>query len=241
MKAKILVAGLALAAAAPAFASYTTVDISTYVNGSVAIAPDSFPIGTSTGNQGSGIPFQTAPNPNDPSLMGTWLAPSDNASLVVDLSGLDITGQASFYALLNNYYGTPGADEYNITITATNGDHVSYMSIGGVDTRDYNQNVFTNTIASTTFPWFDNGHPDPQRLDLREFTLPTSFAADTIASFTITQNNNGDIALFSGLTFSDEPIVTSVPEPGSLAMLLAGVGMLAVGARRRWPGRRADR
>jgi hypothetical protein len=165
--------------------------------------------------------------------MGTWLAPGPNTSLVVDLSGLGITGQASFYALLNNYYGTPGLDEYDITIKATNGDSVTYQSIGGVDTRDYNQNVFTNTIASTTFPWFDNGLPDPQRLDLREFTLPAAFAADTIASFTITQNDNGDIALFSGLTFSDKPVITSVPEPGSIVMLLAGVGVLAMLARRR--------
>jgi hypothetical protein len=233
MKARILVAALALASAAPAFAAYTPVDISTYVNGSVSIRPDTFPIGTSTGNQGSGVEFTTSPNPGNPSLMGTWLAPGPDTSLVVDLSGLGITGQASFYALLNNYFGTPGLDEYDITIKATNGDTVSYQSIGGVDTRDYNQNVFTNTIASTTFPWFDNGLSDPQRLDLREFTLPASFAADTIASFTITQNDNGDIALFSGLTFSDKPVITSVPEPGSLAMLLAGFGVLAIAARRR--------
>jgi len=234
MKARILVAALALAAAAPAFATYTTVDVSTYVNGSVAIRPDTFPIGTTTGNQGSGIPFQTAPNPSNPSLMGTWLAPSyTGATLVVDLSALDISGQASFYALLNNYYGTPGADEYDITIKATNGDSITYQSIGGVDTRDYNQNIYTDTIASTTFPWFDNGLPDPQRLDVREFTLPGSFAADTIASFTITQQNPTDIALFSGLTFSDKPVITSVPEPGSLAMLLAGFGVLGMLARRR--------
>ena len=237
MKARFLIAGLALAAGAPAFAAYTPVDISSYVNGSVAINPDSFPIGTSTGNQGSGVVFQTAPNPYAPSLMGTWLAPSANASLVVDLSGLNITGQASFYALLNNYYGTPGADEYDITITATNGDAFTYQSIGGVDTRDYNQNVFTNTIASTTFAWFDNGYPNPQRLDLREFTLPSAFAADTIKSFTITQMDNGDLALFSGLTFSDKPIVTSVPEPTSVAMLLAGASLLALRARRRRPAR----
>ena len=233
MKARILTAALALASAGPAFATYTPVDISSYVNGNVSIRPDTFPIGTSTGNQGSGVVFATSPNPANPSVMGTWLAPGPNTSLVVDLSGLGITGQASFYALLNNYYGTPGLDEYDITIKATNGDSVTYQSIGGVDTRDYNQNVFTNTIASTTFPWFDNGLPDPQRLDLREFTLPAAFAADTIASFTITQNDNGDIALFSGLTFSDKPVITSVPEPGSIVMLLAGVGVLAMLARRR--------
>ncbi len=237
MKARILAAGLALAATAPAFAAYTPVDVSSYLNGNVAIDPQSFPVGTTTGNQDTGVPFETSAYPSGSTTMGTWLASGTGSTLVVDLSGLGITGQASFYALLNNYYGTPGADEYDITIAATNGDVAKYTSIGGVDTRDYNQNIFTNTIASTTFPWFNNGQPDPQRLDLREFTLPGEFADDTIASFTITQVNDVDIALFSGLTFSDKPVVTSVPEPASLAMLLSGVGLLAaVGRRRRAVG-----
>jgi hypothetical protein len=234
MKARILVAALALASGAPAFAAFTTVDVSSYVNGNVSINPQTFPLGLSTGNMGSGVPFLTAQDPANAAWMGTWLAPSDTATLTINLAPLDISGQASFYALLNNYFGTPNADEYDVTITATNGDHVTYQSIGGVDTRDYNQNVFTNTIAKTTFAWFDNHNsPNAQRLDLREFTLPSYFASDTIASFSITQNDNGDIALFSGLTFSDKPVVTSVPEPASLAMLLSGVGLLALGARRR--------
>ena len=62
--------------------------------------------------------------------------------------------------------------------------------------------------------------------------MPASFAADTIASFTITQNDDFDIALFSGLTFSDKAIITSTPEPTSLAMLMAGVGVMAFAAAR---------
>ena len=58
--------------------------------------------------------------------------------------------------------------------------------------------------------------------------MPASFAADTIASFTITQNDDFDIALFSGLTFSDKAIITSTPEPTSLA----GVGVMAFAAAR---------
>ena len=90
MKARILAAALALASAGPAFATYTPVDISSYVNGNVSIRPDTFPIGTSTGNQGSGVVFKTSPNPGNPSVMGTWLAPGPNSSLVVDLSGLTL-------------------------------------------------------------------------------------------------------------------------------------------------------
>ena len=118
------------------------------------------------------------------------------------------------------------------------GPSVTYQSIGGVDTRDFNANIFTNTLAPTTLPWFDNG--SGQRLDLRQFTLPTSFAADTISGFTITQNGNNDVALFSGLTFSTlagivptNPVAT--PEPASLAVVSAGLLGL-IGLRRRSRG-----
>ena len=191
---------VALSPVAPAWGGFTTVDISSYVNSNVAINPGTFPVGTTTGNAGTGIPMAIAPYPAGGSVAGTWNA-SNTPSYIgatLDVSGLAISGQASFYALLNNYYGTPGADEYDITIKASNGDSVTYSSIGGVDTRDYNNNVFTNTLAGTTTPWFDNGRG--QRLDVRVFTLPTSFASDTITDFIITQNDsyNGNFIFGNG-------------------------------------------
>ncbi|MDR3438832.1 hypothetical protein [Telmatospirillum sp.] len=126
--------------------------------------------------------------------------------------------------MLNNYYGNHGVDEYDITIKATNGDSVTYQSIGGVDTCDYNTNVFTDTIADATTEWFDNGIG--QRFDLREFNLPTSFALDTKAGFTITQEHSGDAALRSGLTFSDKAATPfgEVPEPATLTVLGVSLG-----------------
>lgn len=210
--------------AAPAFSStFTTVDISPYVNSNVAINPQTFPIGTTTGNQGTGIPIDVA---SYSGIAGTWNGGSDG---VLDVH-VDVSGQASFYALLNNYYGTPGADEYDVTIKATDGDSVTYQSIGGVDTRDYNSNVFTNTIAATTMPWFDNGIG--QRLDVREFDLPASFANETVSDFIITQVNPTDSALFSGLTFSDVPFTTT-PEPASVLLSCAGLTAMGLFVLRR--------
>ena len=103
-------------------------------------------------------------------------------------------------------------EQYNITTVATDGDSVTYQSVGGVDTPDYNFSEFTNSIANTTFPWFNNGIG--QRLDLREFNLPASFANETVSDFIITQEVPSDSALFSGLTFSTQAY-NAAPEPGT--------------------------
>src|ERR1035437_7809866 len=110
------VTGLTLAV--PALAAYTTIDIRSYVNSNVAINSSTFPTGVSSSNQGLSVPFNIAVYGG---AAGTWNpdyaagnhmgGPIVGTSLTVSLASLNI-GQASFYALLNNYYGTPGANEY---------------------------------------------------------------------------------------------------------------------------------
>lgn len=214
----------------PALAAFTTVNLDGYVNGHVAINPDTLPIGLSTGNQGTDIPFLVSASPYNPSYSGVWLAPSIGSLLTV--TGLSVSGQSSFYALLNNYYGNPGINEYTITLTGLSGNSVSYESIGGVHTRDYNASVFTNNIAATTTEWYNNGIG--QRYDVRTFTLPSIFADDTITSFSILQTSY-DNAIFAGLTFSTLPagVTSDVPEPASWAMFIIGFGLVGGVMRRK--------
>lgn len=116
----LALAGLLVVAALPAHAgTFTTVDISSVVNGHVDRNPQTFPLGTTTGNKGTNIPFQIAPYNG---VAGTFIAnggTGDTFTLHVS-----IPGQASFYALLNNYYGTPGADEYDVTVGTLSGGSI---------------------------------------------------------------------------------------------------------------------
>jgi len=228
----------------PAHAGFTTAVISSYLNGNVTTGIQDDPVGHSYGNTGTGVPFETSAYGKDGYMGSAFLAgqssPGTSSTLAINLNALDLSGQASFYALLSNYYGTPGANEYSVTINFTNGQSETYNSIGGVDTRDYNENPATsNTIANTTTEWWTNeamnGPSGYQRLDVREFTINPEYQDNTISSFTITQLDWADPAFLSGLTFSTDPasLSQSVPEPASLALFALGAMGVGVARRRR--------
>ena len=231
-------------ASSSAWAGFTTVDISTYLNGNVLINTAMFPVGLGQGNTGTGIPFETYSYGSNHYmgsvfLQGTSSPPGASSTVTIDLSTLAISGEASFYALLNNYYGTTNADEYTVTIKFSSGGSESYSSIGGVNTRDYNQNPSTdNTIANTTTNWWTNeatqGPTGYQRLDVREFSIAPAYQSDTISSFQITQLIYNDPAFLSGLTFSTSAAqVLTAPEPATFAVFGVGMAGIALVRRRR--------
>jgi hypothetical protein len=229
--------------ASGARAGFIEANISGYLNGNIGINPQDFPVGLYDGNTGTGIPFHTYSFGNNGYMGAAFLAgqtsPGTSSTLTVDLSSQDISGQASFYALLNNYYGTPGADEYTVTINFAGGQSESYSAFGGVNTRDFNENPATdNTIAATTTNWWTNeaalGPSSYQRLDVREFLIDPTYQSSQIESFAITQLDANDPAFLSGLTFSDQTDVDfQVPEPASLALFGTAIAGIVASRRRR--------
>jgi len=191
---------------------YSYIDLCGVVNQTPSIAAAEYPIGTSTGNTGSGITFTTCAYSSG--TMGSVMLNGSLTSLVDNGASLptnitidipDITGQKTVYALLNNYFGTLDANEYQFAVNFTDGTSVSFDAIGGTDTRDFNQNIATsNSVGANTTAWWTNytsGSTSYQRLDVRQFDI-SAHANKTVTSVTLTQVHPKDTVMLSGLTFT---------------------------------------
>lgn len=89
------------------------------------------------------------------------------------------------FFLLNTLWGQPGPESYiTLEFAGDRGAHFEKKLIGGVDVRDYNHGVYTNTINGTTTRLaFDNGHG--QRMDVIQVDLPPDFHQQTLETITI--------------------------------------------------------
>jgi hypothetical protein len=89
------------------------------------------------------------------------------------------------FFLLNTLWGQPGPESYiTLEFAGDHGAHFEKKLIGGVDVRDYNHGVYTNTINGTTTRLaFDNGHG--QRMDVIQVDLPPDFHQQTLETITI--------------------------------------------------------
>ena len=198
-----------------ALSTYTYIDMCGIVNDNPVIAA-AYPVVTAgTGNSGTGIPFTTCAYTGSGGMGSLILAGANTAPAgapsTIEIDVPDSTGLNTFYALLNNYYGTVGANEYTVAVNYTDGTSQSFNSIGGTDTRDFHQNVNTsNTVGANTTTWWSNytaGANSYQRLDVRQFDISAG-SAKTVKSVTLTQVHPTDSAMLSGLTFTTNTMGT---------------------------------
>ena len=194
-KLALVSAVVALGAASSAQAAYQTVDLSPYVNlgftNSWFINGDQFApiIGTTTGNQGSSVPFnvanvadQSGQGGNNNFWYGLWGGPGNQLSgsplsLTIPLSTLGVT---TVYTLIDNTFGIQDNLEFSVTFIGENGAETESY-IGGKNTKDYNSNCSTTgcTITPDAAYWFiDNS--ESQWLQVVGWTLPANFGLQSI-------------------------------------------------------------
>lgn len=168
-----------------------------------------------------GVSFNFAQDANrntavyfSPSTLSTSIA---NASVV--------------YTLVNSAVGSYGSDAGHITFYGSGGATYTYTYTEGVNVRDHYFGSFENSTSSadvTQAVWGINS-PGNAHLDMQTIVLPTVFHNQTLTSivFDSSYAGGGGKAFLAGLS------VQAVPEPGEYAMLLLGLGLMGVAARRR--------
>jgi methionine-rich copper-binding protein CopC len=188
--------------------NFVRVNICGVVNGPPDLGATSMPRSRTNyfGNTGTGIPFDTCGDGSKIlSVFTGTRTPSPATSNTATVPLPPLSGQNTLYALLNNYFGTAGVNEYDVVVTFTDETSVTFESRGGTDTRDYNNNDGTpSTITAGTTVWWSNfsGTDIFQRLDVRKFDL-SGYSTKTLSSLTINQVNLNSPAMLSGVTLLD--------------------------------------
>lgn len=242
----IAVAAAAGAFATPATAQFTPIDISGVTNSAFLNAGvghgNLYPFGAQTLG---GVPFLIDQTGGVNSEARAWFANTaasggpGTVSVTIDPN---VFGVGTVYTLMNTFWGQPGPSSLaSLTFTGSGGASFVDDLIGGVDIRDYNQFVYTNTINGTTSQqvWADDPSCTPsgcpgqtQRLDMQIVTLPPAFAGQTLTSVTLTDNGAPGVqrVFLAGLTVQ-QATTTATPEPASL--VTCATGLVAIGLLRR--------
>ena len=231
----IAIAGAVLMTAGPA-AHASTVDLSAYVNANV-----------SSYTQGWNYP---APGPLAIGGVGFSLAGYGGGVGVIQtlgqgesytVGGLDIADADVAYTIANSAFGGYGSTIATITFTGSGGASVTYDYTEGTTIRDhyygwYN-NVATGIYANAAF--IDGAivpdAPGLVRFDVQRFSL-APLMGQNLASITLTDTMGSGQAFLAAVTTD-----STVPEPATWAMLVAGFGMVGLASRRRMPVRAAVR
>lgn len=214
---------LAAAAAASQAADFTTLtlptlnaDIRTWTDG--ATYNPLFP-GTHTYN---GVPFALAVDAQSHTV---YHAGGDPGPLDIPVG---IFGVTTAYSLINSAWGSYGTNVGSMEFFGSAGGYYKVDLVEGTNVRDHYDDGYNNTIDGVgAVAWFNVG-PGRARLDEQIYNLPSEFGTQTLTKITFTGLDQGA----NGVPFIAGATVSAVPEPGALALMSAGIGLLALLRRR---------
>ena len=155
------------------------------------------------------------------------VAANNGAGTVSVTIQVNVMNATSVNTLMNTFWGQSAALD-TISFTGSLGTTGPISLTGDNTLRDYNNYIWTNSIAApTTNAWTDTS----QRLDEQTFSLG-QYAGEDLTSITITDSGNQNFsrAFLAALTVDGDPTPSAVtPEPGYLAFVgasLLGAGLL---------------
>lgn len=156
------------------------VDISGLANDSSAWNEETSPAGPRIL---AGVPFLIPDGAKRFWDAGTPMRGAQPATLTIPVN---LAGISKAFFLMNTLWGQPGPESYlGVAFAGDRGGRFEKKLIGGVDVRDYNRGVYTNTINGTSSrPAFENGRG--QRMDLLEVDLPADFQKQQLQTITVT-------------------------------------------------------
>jgi len=229
MKSIHALASLALVFSNAAW-SYTTVDLSAVANARFStsgfINGSTYPSDASGVVTLDGVPYLLPASGNY--MWHSELAGGANPRTVA--IDVDVFGVESVYTLMGTWWGEKSSGAF-ATIEFF-GDAGAYFQVeldGGAQIRDYNYNpTYTTSLdASVTKEIWNNG--SGQHIDRQLFVLPTIFHTQTLDSIKVSDSGNNGFQR----SFLAAVTVSPVPEPEAYALMLAGLGFMAIAIRRR--------
>lgn len=214
MKKTVVAASLVFLTVGFSQANAAQIDISAAFNDSWDFTPYSLPSGgTQAGNAGTPLASQQFILPTYSANGSNIWSGGTNATTAT--IAVNVANATNVYTLMNTFFGSTNAG-VTVEFIGTGSAYQSFSLTGDDGIRDYEKNIYTNSINGlTTQAWYiaDINGTQHHRFDVQEFALNASFLGQTLTNILFTPFGN------TGAPGSAEPCAST--EPCSIPFLQA--------------------